>query len=263
MDLSDYRTNERERQRAQDIAGIIQSCGPQFGKSALDIGARDGYYSKLMAEHFATVTALDLSRPNIHTENVSCIQGDICNLPCTNESFDFILCAEVLEHIPSNQLQSACSELERVCSDYLLIGVPYRQDLRIGCTTCYSCGQENPPWGHVNRFDEQRIYQLFPAFCSVTVSYAGKHKNSTNLLSYFLLHWAGNPFGTYHQEEKCVHCEALLLPPPERSFAKKVATKLAFIINKVQSLFVKEQPIWIHMLLQKKKDSSYTTGQSL
>ena len=45
------------------------------GKSALDIGARDGHFSILLTEFFDKVTALDLLKPNISSSRITCVQG--------------------------------------------------------------------------------------------------------------------------------------------------------------------------------------------
>ena len=63
--------------------------------------------------------------------------------------------------------------------------------------------------------------------------------------------WAGNPYGTYSQDEPCGHCGAVLTKPPERTALQKVATKLAFTGIGLQRRFVKPHPNWIHLLLKK------------
>jgi 2-polyprenyl-3-methyl-5-hydroxy-6-metoxy-1,4-benzoquinol methylase len=148
-DLTEYRQKDLEKERTKDLMNLV----PSIGGSALDIGARDGHFSKILAERFDDVTALDLKRPCIDYPKVHCVEGDVTCLDFDDNAFDLVLCAEVLEHIPKGLLARACMELGRVVKGYLLIGVPYRQDLRVAQTTCYSCGKTNPPWGHVNRFD--------------------------------------------------------------------------------------------------------------
>jgi len=63
---------------------------------------------------------------------------------------------------------------------------------------------------------------------------------------------AGNPYGTYSQEEACVHCGAKLIAPPERNFAQKLVTKIAFLTRKTSEVFAKPRGNWIHLLLSKK-----------
>ena len=190
MNLSDYRHSAPEKARVNDLLSLI----PGEGRSALDIGARDGFISRLLAEHFPKVTALDLDKPVIDHPQVECVKGNITALQFGDSSFDMVLCAEVLEHIPPHLLQIACGELARVTKEYLIIGVPYQQDIRVGRTTCRSCGNVNPPWGHVNSFDEKQLKQLFSGCAVVKTSFVGQTDVSTNALSCALMDLAGNPY---------------------------------------------------------------------
>ena len=230
MHLSDYRNSDSEQQRTADLMKAI-SVIPDRGESVLDIGARDGYFSKLLTSYFKSVTALDLTKPAFTYQNIDCVQGDITHLDYDDNSFDFLFCAEVLEHIPPHLIEQACAELSRVTKKYLLIGVPYKQDIRFGRTTCYSCRGKNPPWGHVNSFNRRRLVSLFPSCSAESVSFVGENTESTNSLSAFLMDLAGNPYGTYGQEEGCIHCGEKLKYPPERTFAKKIFTRAAFYVR--------------------------------
>jgi len=64
--------------------------------------------------------------------------------------------------------------------------------------------------------------------------------------------YADNPYGTYGQQEHCIHCGKELRLPPARSFLKKLSTKIAFLLTKTQQLFHKKTPSWIHILLKKR-----------
>jgi hypothetical protein len=246
MSLEKYRASSLEQARTEDILRLI----PSSGNIALDMGARDGHFSKLLAEKFNSVVALDLEVPSIKHSRIRCVKGDVLSLNFDDAYFDFVFCAEVLEHIPPLALKKACLELARVSKDYLLIGVPYKQDIRVGRTTCYSCGGKNPPWGHVNTFDENRLKQLFPQYGIEKISFVGKSNATTNLLSTFLMDLAGNPYGTYDQDEPCIHCGKKLVPPPNRTLFKKVITKSAFYAKKLSYC---THSNWIHVLFRKIK----------
>lgn len=248
MDLTDYRNSESEQARISDLMRLT----PAGGTSALDIGARDGYLSKLLAQRFERVTALDLTKPIFEFPRVQCVQGDITALQLADASFDLVFCAEVLEHIPPMMLETACRELARVAKTHVLIGVPYKQDIRLGRTTCANCGGINPPWGHVNSFDEQRLAKLFPGFVIASQSLVGTSDAATNDVSTWLMDLAGNPYGTYVQDEPCVHCEHTLQSPPDRQLWQKVATKLAFACLGLQKPFLKTHGNWIHVLLTRR-----------
>jgi SAM-dependent methyltransferase len=247
--LCAYREHERERERVVDLFALL----PRRGGSALDIGARDGYLSKLLAERFERVVALDLEQPRFTHPGVETVQGNAARLQFADASFDCVLCAEVLEHIPVPQLQAACSEIARVTADAAVIGVPFRQDLRQGRTWCARCHRRNPPWGHVNSFDTERLVGLFPSLALGKLSYVGRTKARTNAIAARLMDFAGNPYGTYEQDEPCVHCGASLAPPARRSPAQRVATRAAHWLDRLQTVCARERPNWLHARFEKRR----------
>lgn len=257
MNLKGYRESDLERKRTEDLIRLTVAAKEQLIRksgeaiTAIDIGARDGHFTRLLSEHFFTTTALDLEKPTIDGENITSVQGNVTNLDFESNSFDFVLCAEVLEHIPPNLLQSACLELIRISSAYVLIGVPFNQDLRFGRTTCSSCGKKNPPWGHVNSFTEDKLIALFQQMEIIETSHVGITKHSTNFLSTYLMDLAGNPYGTYSQDELCVHCGAAISDPSIRTLLQKGYTKAASKLVDLQLLFTTSQPNWIHILFKK------------
>jgi len=250
MDLTDYRNKDIEKARTSDL---MDSIPYDCRGVALDIGARDGWFSVLLAGKFDRVTAIDLEKPLIDHPRIQCVKGDATNLDFVNDAYDLVFCAEVLEHIPSKQLIKVCSELERVAKKYILIGVPFKQDIRLARTKCYTCGKRNPPWGHVNSFDEHLLKQLFSLCETQKMSFVGENKEYTNIFSVFLMDLAGNPYGTYHQEEPCIHCGAKLKKPPLRNILQKIFTRLAFYIKNIQQPFYSPHPNWIHILFEKRK----------
>lgn len=250
MDLTEYRNRQSEQLRIGDLLNLV----PEKGDSALDVGARDGYISALLTKSFQTVTALDLSKPDVKHDQIHCVRGDVTSLGFPDDSFDLVLCTEVLEHLPQDCVTKACLELARVAKTHLLVGVPYKQDIRVGRTTCGACGKKNPPWGHINTFDEERLRFLFPDLVVKDISYIGQNDAGTNFLSAFLMDLAGNPYGTYADGEVCGHCGAELEGPSPRNVVQKVFTKCAFYLDEM--IKVVRSPTahanWIHMLFLKK-----------
>jgi glycosyltransferase involved in cell wall biosynthesis len=247
IEMATYRNTPLERERISDLMNIM----PKGHDSVLDVGARDGYLSRLLTEHFASVTALDMRKPSIAHDRINCVEGDVTRLEFASGSFDVVLCAEVLEHIPGKGLEQACRELSRVAKSHVVIGVPYRQDTRFGRTTCQSCGRSNPPWGHVNVFDERRLAEFFLPLRKVGLTFVGSSRSRTNALSSWLMDVAGNPWGTYDQEEVCIHCGQEIGKPAERNLAQKLCSRLAFSLNAAQARFISARPNWIHMVFDK------------
>ena len=188
------------------------------------------------------------------------VPGDVTKLEYPDNSFDVVLCAEVLEHIPPHLLAQACSEISRVAKHTVVIGVPYRQDLRVARTTCLLCGRKNPRFAHVNSFDELRLKALFKELQKQTkVAFVEKNKDYTNALSAWLMDLGGNPWGTYEQEEGCIYCGNQLVRPAERPFYKRVCTRLAGVLNTIQAHFVPFRPACGYTSFSEKDESVYRT----
>lgn len=247
IEMAVYRNSPPEQERTSDLINIL----PKGLDSVLDVGARDGYLSRLLTEHFAKVTALDLEKPAIAHDRITSVKGNVTRLEFADNSFDVVVCVEVLEHIPGKGLEQACRELSRVAKSHVVIGVPYRQDTRAGRTTCQTCGRKNPPWGHVNVFDEQRLAEIFHPLRRLSATFVGSSRSQTNALSAWLMDVAGNPWGTYDQEESCIYCGQEVGRPAERSLPQKVCSRLAISLNAVQARFISAQPNWIHAVFKK------------
>lgn len=247
MNMVEYRETKSEQDRIEGLLRMIPT-----GRSIIDVGARDGYISLRLVGKFSSVTALDLHPPSISDERVRCVKGDVTNLSFPTGTFDVVLCAEVLEHIPPELLGKACSELTRVAKEYVLIGVPYEQDIRVACSTCGKCGGVNPPWGHVNSFNESKLKALFSDIEMIQVSMVGESDSYTNWLSAKLMNMAGNPYGTYSQDEPCIFCSAKLDPPPSMNLLQKVSAKCAVVMMKAQSFLSRPGSRWIHVLFRKR-----------
>lgn len=95
------------------------------GIKCLDIGCGEGNQIRLLQPHFKQVigtdisfTALGYASDRYHSSikeqsNVTLLQADGFLQPFKNESFDFILCSEVIEHILPEESQNLLKEISR------------------------------------------------------------------------------------------------------------------------------------------------------
>jgi hypothetical protein len=247
VNLESYRNSPIEQTRVSSLLRLV----PEGTRSCVDIGARDGFISCLLADRVDQVTALDLEQPRIDDNRIRCVQGNAEALAFRDDEIDLVFCAEVLEHVPSPILEKACGEMARVARSHVLIGVPYKQDTRLGRTTCRNCGAKNPPWGHVNSFDEQRLHRLFPGLEPEAVEFVGQAESPTNALSVWLMDRAGNPYGTYDQDERCVHCGAGLKAPAARTLPQRLYTRAAVLTRVALNRWAAPHANWIHVLYRK------------
>ncbi len=245
-DLAKYRASELEEARTADLLRMV----PKGRNTVLDIGTRDGHFSKLLTQYFTSVTALDLEKPPFEYPGIIPVAGDVTKLEFPDNAFDCVFCTEVLEHIP--EVGKASREIIRVARHEIVIGVPYRQDIRVGRTTCGQCGKINPPWGHVNSFDERRLLDLFSGLNLISQSFVATNQDATNGLSVVLMDLAGNPWGTYDEDAQCRHCNAKLSQPTaQRPLGSKICSALADRLNRLQRLWTRPHGNWIHMVLSK------------
>jgi SAM-dependent methyltransferase len=246
-DLAAYRASAPEQARMQSLLRLL----PARGRSVLDLGARDGHLAKLLVGRFERVVALDLEMPSVDDPRVECVKGNGADLQFEDGTFDAVVCAEVLEHVPRVVLSRMATEIARVTSHRVVIGVPYMQDLRFGQTTCPACGRCNPPWGHVNSFDKDDLVRLFDGLDLSETELLGTSPGRTNSLATRLMGYADNPYGTYGQEEPCVFCTARLVATSHRSTLQRIATRLAHWTNQIQAAYALPRPNWIHVAFDK------------
>lgn len=234
-----------EQERTAHLMGLV----PKGFQTVLDAGTRDGYFAKRLTEYFTSVTALDLSKPNVQHERVTCVAGDLTQLAFPDQSFDVVFCAEVLEHIPA--VEKAVSEIKRVAKHAILIGVPYRQDIRIGRATCARCGKASPPWGHVNSFDENRLERLFRPFRVAKQVFTGVDSEKTNALAAWLNDLGRNPYGVYGEDQQCLYCGSDLATEPSRSVLHKAFSSMGVRLMKAQSAVSKPHANWVHTVFER------------
>lgn len=226
------------------IASLLRMM-PEGGV-ALEIGARDCYITRLMSQRHDQVVALDLSKPQCELDNVRCVAGDVRALELPDAAFDVVLCSEVLEHLDPHDLPRATSELQRVCRGTLVVGVPFEQDLRVGRTICAHCRAINPPYAHLNRFDETRLTGMFRPFRPLQCEHIGETRHRTNAVSDFLMRQAGYPWGTYEQDEGCVRCGRSLVRPRSRGLYSRALAFAAQRIDRVRNRHFAGRAKWVH-----------------
>ena len=100
-------------------------------------------------------------------------------------------------------------------------------------------------------FTEERLTALFAGAKVKVRSFVGENREATNALSAWLLDLAGNPWGTYDQEEPCIHCGAHLQPPGERALWQKVCSAAGVRLTNLQNRFTEPHGNWIHLVLEK------------
>lgn len=88
--------------------------------TVLEIGVGDGTvfnYLKAQGIDIVSLDNEDALKPDII--------ADVLKMPFEENSFDAVLCAEVLEHLPFKEFERALTELKRVAKKYVVLSLPH------------------------------------------------------------------------------------------------------------------------------------------
>ncbi len=97
-------------------ARSVRDCGP--GR-VLEVGIGMGMTAWILRRWGISVRTIDLD-PSLAPS----VAGDLRALPLADGSFDTILIAEVLEHLPFEQFGECLAELHRVCRRHVVVTLP-------------------------------------------------------------------------------------------------------------------------------------------
>jgi hypothetical protein len=91
-------------------------------KNLLEIGTGDGTVSSCLAKEGIDVTTFDFDK-KLHPDVV----GNVLELSrhFRNHSFDVVLCAEVLEHLPFKYFDDCLSEIAKVAHKWFILTLPH------------------------------------------------------------------------------------------------------------------------------------------
>jgi SAM-dependent methyltransferase len=152
-DLPDIQ--EKIRRFAQTI--------PEGVETILDVGCGDGAITNELARNWR-VTGVDSSRAALAHVDGEAIRASAEDLPFADRSFDLVMSSQMLEHLDEVAYGGAMAELRRVADRYLLISVPYREDLGMRVVRCPQCGWRGHVWGHRRRFSIDSLLRDLPGF---------------------------------------------------------------------------------------------------
>jgi ubiquinone/menaquinone biosynthesis C-methylase UbiE len=137
--------------------------------SVLDAGCGEGHVAAWIDEsiHARELVGVDgrpeaLARFRERNPSREAIAADLRALPFEERRFDFVLCTEVLEHLP--EPDSALRELCRVSSGHVFVTVPHEPFFRMGNLAAgkYVRRLGSTP-GHVWTWSRRRFLELIAA----------------------------------------------------------------------------------------------------
>lgn len=153
----DKPADEAAEHRILDTLDMI----PPETDSVLDVGAGDGRIINRLVDRLPTAGALDISLAAVKRAKGERFLASAGQLPFASRSFDLIVAAEVLEHLPRRVYRQALGELERVADRYILVGVPNDETLSLSRSRCPRCGFRFHVNLHQRSFSSAHLRRLF------------------------------------------------------------------------------------------------------
>ncbi len=95
----------------------VRNCKPQ---TLLEVGLGNGIVKESLEKLGITVETIDID-PALEPTYVT----SVTNIPVPEATYDFVLCAEVLEHLPFEDSLKAMKELHRVSKKWVLVTLPH------------------------------------------------------------------------------------------------------------------------------------------
>jgi SAM-dependent methyltransferase len=149
--------DEREQAR---IEGVLKLIPPEVG-SILDVGCGDGRITNRLAAKYPRVVGVDISEEALQHVKAETVKALVESLPFKDRSFDLVLATELLEHLPKAIYHKAIAEMKRVAKEWILISVPWKEQLSIGQARCVRCGVIFHVNYHYRNFNSSSLKRLF------------------------------------------------------------------------------------------------------
>ena len=153
---------QSDHDRIRDLISLV----PVTAASLLDVGCGNGLFVNSLKSlgpenRPRRLYAADRSASALKHVEVEHCRCDIRRLPFSDAEFDIVTCLEVVEHLPLAVYPAALSELSRVAARWIMVSVPFEQNLRESLCECPSCSTRINPDYHLRSFDEEKLRYLF------------------------------------------------------------------------------------------------------
>ncbi|MNK10368.1 hypothetical protein D3C87_283920 [compost metagenome] len=153
--------SEEDSMRIRKLSEIVLSKNIN---SIVDIGCGNGLFLNFLHDNhvnnFTRLCGVERSESAIkHVKTEKYIAG-IDNIPLSAREFDFVSCQEVIEHLPNAIYEDSIRELGRISNKYIMISVPFNENLLKSLVHCPSCKTKFNPEYHMRSFTSKELYLL-------------------------------------------------------------------------------------------------------
>lgn len=241
--------SELEKNR---IASIINLIPPDADLIA-DLGCGSGRIANQIDQK-RIVVGLDVSTEALKHCKVQVVRASIPQIPFPDNMFDCIVLSEVLEHLEDPSHNKTLKEVRRLAKKYVIVSVPYKENLRQRLCKCPRCGACFHAYHHKRSYTPRSLEKYFEGFRIQRIMKLGKEIRRTPLILY-MMHRMGRYW--YFKYAICPACNLKFneIDRPSLSIAKKlvigalsITDFISRIIKKLMRMF---NPIYMVMLLRR------------
>lgn len=221
---------------------IVKKWIPQDVHNIIDIGCGNGIICNALARDY-DVTGIDISETALKAVVCNKIQCSATEIPVPDQSFDLVFSSEMLEHLSSEDLQIAVSEMKRISRRHILISVPNQEQLAATMVKCASCKTTYHAYGHLHCFTRDVLASYFPEYkVKRTLRFGPMNRD---YISWLL--WIKNTLGgQYYHPVTPVLC-----PTCNGSSYIKKSNLISKTCNLLNQILSKPKPYWLMLLLEK------------
>lgn len=139
---------------------------PSNVTSIADIGCGNGVFVNYLKENkpHLDIVAVDRSLTALKFVKTNKIEAAINDIPLNDISYDCVSCLEVLEHLPVPIYKQSLKELSRISKKYVIISVPFEEEIEANHNQCPSCKTIFNYDLHMRRYDADIIENLMNEF---------------------------------------------------------------------------------------------------
>ncbi len=150
---------------AANLARISETIAmiPITVNTLLDVGCGNGVFpNKLSGEKLnLKITATDRSNEALKYVLTEKFASDISDIPVEDGKYDCVTCLQVIEHLPIGVYEQGLKELARVSNKYIIVSVPFNENVKKNFTQCPKCLAEFNADLHLRSYQLQTIENLF------------------------------------------------------------------------------------------------------
>ncbi|MGY5876828.1 MAG: oligosaccharide flippase family protein [Candidatus Thorarchaeota archaeon] len=231
-------------QEKMRIAETLQLV-PKDIHSVLDVGCFDCRMTRGITNR--RVVGLD-----IHIEsgchNIDTILGSITSLPFEKGAFECIIGTEVLEHLEKRDYERAIAEINRVAKKWILISVPFNEDLEEGRIQCEFCGNIFHVWGHKRRYRTITHLDIFSSFKRIACVYIGKRFTGLKSITRIL---GRTGKSVLVEQVECSQCRSTIRGIEALSLPHKMIFQVNNLVKRIKALVNRGDPIWIAVIYRR------------